>query len=164
MTDFEALLRLLVEHDVAFIIVGGAAAIIHGSSRLTQDLDLVYERTPENVARLVGALEGHAPYPRGAPPGLPFRWSESTVRMGLNFTLQTDLGAIDLLGEIPGGGGYDHLHPHTIEVDLFGVRCRSVDLPTLIRVKRAAGRPKDLEAIAELEAMQREQLDPDAID
>ena len=156
MTDFASLLHVLVEYRVAFIIVGGAAAIMHGSSRLTQDLDIVYERTPANISRLVAALQPLSPYPRGAPPGLPFRWSEAAVRMGLNFTLETRLGAIDLLGEIPGGGGYAELIDHTVEVELFGARCRGLDLPTLIRVKRAAGRPKDLEAIAELESIQQE--------
>ena len=156
MTDFASLLRVLVEQQAAFIIVGGAAAIMHGNSRLTQVLDIVYERTPANISRLVVALEGATPYLRGAPPGLPFRWSEATVRMGLNSTLQTWLGAIDLLGGIPGGGGYAELIGHTIEVELFGVPCRGLDLSTLIQVKRAAGRPKDLEAIAVLEAIQRE--------
>jgi len=156
MTDFETLMQLLAEHDVAFIIVGGAAAIVHGSSRLTEDLDVVYQRTPENLARLVRALTGQSPYPRGAPPGLPFQWSEGTLRLGLNFTLETRLGQLDLLGEIAGGGGYDDLIDHTVEVEVFGVRCRCLDLPTLLLVKRAAGRPKDLEAIAELEAMGEE--------
>jgi predicted nucleotidyltransferase len=159
MTDFATLLRLLTTHRVAFIIVGGTAAVIHGSSRLTQDIDVVYERSPENITRLVQALQDHAPYPRGAPPGLPFRWSEQTVRMGLNFTLETRLGALDLLGEIAGGGSYHDLRPHTVEVDVFGVRCRCLDLPSLIRVKRATGRPKDLEAISELEALLEEHED-----
>lgn len=156
MTDFATLLRLLTDHHVAFIIVGGTAAVIHGSSRLTQDIDVVYERSPENIARLAQALQEQAPYPRGAPPGLPFRWSEQTLRMGLNFTLETRLGALDLLGEIAGGGGYYDLLPHTVDVDVFGVRCRCLDLPSLIRVKRATGRPKDLEAISELEALMEE--------
>jgi hypothetical protein len=124
---------------------------------LTQDLDVVYERSPENLARLAQALHGHSPYPRGAPPGLPFRWSAATLRMGLNFTLETDLGALDLLGEIAGGGSYEDLVPHTMEIEVFGVRTRCLDLETLMRVKRAAGRPKDFEAIAELEAIQSEQ-------
>jgi predicted nucleotidyltransferase len=156
MTDFPELLRLLSEHEVAVIIIGGAAAIVHGSSRLTQDLDLVYQRTPQNIARLAQALQEQAPYPRGAPPGLPFRWSEATIRRGLNFTLQTRLGQLDLLGEVTGGGGYEALLGHTVEVELFGIRCRCLNLETLIQTKRAAGRPKDLEAIAELEAIREE--------
>ncbi|MBI2911997.1 MAG: hypothetical protein HYY05_07625 [Chloroflexi bacterium] len=75
MTDFPGLLRLLHDNGVEFIIIGGTAAIIHGSSRLTQDLDVVYRRDSENIARLVAALKGHNPYLRGAPPGLPFQWT-----------------------------------------------------------------------------------------
>ena len=160
MTDFRRLLDVLSAGRVEFIIVGGLAATVHGSARLTQDIDVVYARTPENLERLVSALAPHAPYLRGAPPGLPFLWTLETIRRGLNFTLTTALGDIDLLGEITGGGGYDALAPHTVEVELFGYTCRCLDLPTLIRVKRAAGRPKDLDAIAELEALEDEGRGP----
>jgi predicted nucleotidyltransferase len=157
MIDFPKLLRLLTEHDAAFIIIGGVAAVIHGSSRLTQDLDIVYRRNPRNLTRLVRALADQSPYLRGAPPGLPFQWSVDTLRMGLNFTLETSVGPLDLLGEVTGGGSYEDLLEHTIEVEVFGVRCLCLDLPALIRVKRAVGRPKDLEAIAELEVIWKEQ-------
>jgi predicted nucleotidyltransferase len=157
MIDFPKLLWLLTEHEVAFIIIGGVAAVIHGSSRLTQDLDVVYHRSPQNLTRLVQALAEQSPYLRGAPPGLPFQWSVATLRMGLNFTLETSVGPLDLLGEVTGGGSYEDLLEHTIEVEVFGVRCRCLNLPALIRTKRAAGRPKDLEAIAELEVIWEEQ-------
>lgn len=150
MTDFNALLRLLTENEVEFIIVGGAAATAHGSARLTFDLDIVYRRTPTNITRLVNALAPLQPYLRGAPAGLPFEWSVETIQKGLNFTLITILGALDLLGEIVGGGGYEELMSDTIEVEISGVRCLCLGLERLIAVKRAAGRPKDLEVIAEL--------------
>ncbi|HUM13846.1 MAG TPA: hypothetical protein VLT82_23055 [Myxococcaceae bacterium] len=153
MTDVAALLRVLGAEGVRFILVGGAAAVAHGSARLTQDVDVVYARDRENLTRLVSALSPTRPYLRGVPPGLPFAWDERTLRNGLNFTLQTSLGALDLLGEIAGGGGYEDLVSHSFEIELFGIRCRLLDLDTLIAVKRAAGRPKDLEAIAELEVI-----------
>lgn len=156
MTDFTGLLRALTEAGVEFMLVGGAAGTAHGSTRLTLDLDIVYRRTPENQSRLVAALAPLSPYPRGAPPGLPFHWDERTVAMGLNFTLTTSLGLIDILGEITGGGGYDDLLPHCERLQLGGLVCLSLDLDTLIHVKRAAGRPKDFEAIAELEAIREE--------
>lgn len=156
MTDFEALLRALAAAGVEFILIGGAAATAHGSARLTADLDVAYRRTPENIARLASALKGHRAYLRGAPPGLPFVWDERTIAGGLNFTLTTDLGAIDLFGEVVGAGSYDSLAGRCVEIEVFGIRCRCVDLPTLIRIKRAAGRPKDLEVIAELEALLEE--------
>jgi hypothetical protein len=135
------------------VIVGGAAATAHGSARLTQDLEVVYERSPENLARLARALAPHEPYLRGAPPGLPFVFDLGTLQRGLNFTLTSKLGDIDLLGEIAGGGGYAELAPHSLTMELFGVRCLVLGLDKLIEVKRAAGRPKDLEALAELVAI-----------
>ena len=151
MTDFNALLRLLTENKVEFIIVGGAAATAHGAARLTLDLDIVYNRSSQNIVRIVSALTPIAPYLRGAPPGLPFDWSVETIQKGLNFTLTTKLGALDLLGEIVGGGGYEQLRSETIKIEVGGVQCLCLGLERLIEVKRAAGRPKDLEVIAELQ-------------
>lgn len=156
MTDFAALLRVLVEGDVEFVLVGGVAAAVHGSVRLTQDVDVVYRRSPENVRRLVRTLAPLHPYLRGAPDGLPFAFDEETVQAGLNFTLTTDRGYLDLLGEIPGGGTWETLEGPSVRVEIHGLTVRCVDLPTLIRLKRAAGRPKDLEAVGELERLQEE--------
>jgi predicted nucleotidyltransferase len=156
VTDFHALIRLLTERRVEFIVVGGAAATAHGSARLTVDLDVVYRRTPENIARLVSALNPLEPYLRGAPPGLPFDWSEETVRKGLNFTLTTKLGALDLLGEVTGGGNYEALLSDAVKLNVAGVECLCLGLRRLIEVKRAAGRPKDFDAIAELEVIEEE--------
>lgn len=156
MTDFAGLLRALVQAGVHFVVVGGAAATAHGSARLTLDLDIVYDRSPANLSRLVQALHELTPYLRGAPPGLPFRWDVETLEAGCNFTLTTSRGDLDLLGEITGGGGYEELAPHTISIELFGLDCLCLDLEKLIEVKRAAGRPKDLEVLAELEALREE--------
>src|SRR5690349_1365822 len=100
MTDFRALLKALTDGGVEYIIIGGAAATAHGASRLTLDLDIVYRRTTENSGRLAVALAPFSPYLRGMPPGLPFRLDGQTIWNGLNFTLTTTLGEIDLLGEI----------------------------------------------------------------
>lgn len=141
---------------VDFILVGGVAARVHGSARFTQDLDVSYSRTDANLDRVVDALRPFDPYLRGAPAGLPFEWSAATLRAGLNFTLTTTTGDIDLLGDIVGGGTYEDLEPHSISVAIFGRETRVLDLPWLIHVKRAAGRPKDFEVIAELEALREE--------
>jgi hypothetical protein len=156
LTNFRALLELLTKAEVDFILIGGGAATAHGSVRLTVDVDVVYKRSPENVARLVAALAPLSPYLRGAPPGLPFRLDAETIRHGLNFTLTTSLGSLDLLGEVTGGGRYEDLLPHTVRIQAFGVECLCLDIEKLIEVKRAAGRPKDFDAIAELEALEEE--------
>jgi predicted nucleotidyltransferase len=154
--NFREILPLLIQHNVRFIVIGGGAGIAHGLARTTYDVDVVYARDAENLRNLTAALHAHQPYLRGAPPGLPFRWDERTIQAGLNFTLTTSLGDLDLLGEVAGGGSYEELLPASEEKDMFGVRCRFVTLEKLIQLKRAAGRPKDLEIIAELQALLEE--------
>lgn len=153
MIDFERLLDVLTAGRVEFIVIGGFAATAHGSAHTTVDLDVVYRRTPENIARLSGALAPLEPYLRGAPPGLPFTFDVQTIQRGLNFTLVTAAGDLDLIGEATGGGTHDALFSHSVSRRVFGLDVRFVNLETLIRLKRAAGRPKDLERIAELEAI-----------
>jgi hypothetical protein len=156
VTDFGRLLTVLTDAGVEFIIIGGFAATAHGSAHVTVDLDVVYRRTTENMARLAAALAPLQPYLRGAPPGLPFRFDVETIKRGLNFTLATSAGDLDLLGEAAGGGTYDAILPRSEIRDLLGLECRFVNLETLIHLKRAAGRPKDIERIAELEALRHE--------
>src|SRR5947199_2122071 len=97
--SLEQVVQCFHDHGVRFIVVGGWAAIIHGAARTTNDVDVVYARDADNIRNLVAALRPQHPYLRGAPPGLPFRWDEHTVQAGLNFTLTTSLGDLDLLGE-----------------------------------------------------------------
>jgi hypothetical protein len=156
VTDFPRLLAALIDAGVEFIVIGGMAATAHGSAHVTVDLDIVYRRTSDNIERLAQALEPLSPYLRGAPPGLPFRFDAETIRRGLNFTLTTAAGDLDCLGEATGNGTYDALVTGSCVLQVFGRDCRFVDLETLIRLKRAAGRPKDLERIAELEALRDE--------
>lgn len=75
------------------------------------------------------------------------------MKRGLNFTLTTSLGDVDLLGDIAGGGNYENLLPDSVTIELFGIRCLCLNLERLIATKRAAGRPKDFESIAELESL-----------
>jgi predicted nucleotidyltransferase len=138
----EEVLRIVEAQQVKYILIGGWAATIHG-----------YARDRDNIRRLAQALQPYSPYLRGAPPGLPFKWDEATIRNGLNFTLTTTKGDIDFLGEVAGGGTYEQLLPFSTLVKAAGTVCRCVTLEKLIQLKRAAGRPKDLEAIAELRAL-----------
>lgn len=156
MTDLARLLDALSRERVQVIIVGGMAGIAHGAARVTFDLDCVYGRHRANIERLVTAMRVFQPRLRGVPAELPFRFDVPTVEAGLNFTLETTAGPIDFLGEIVGGGKFEDLLPYTVELHVFGFSCRVVTLEKLIAIKRAAGRPKDLEAIAELESLREE--------
>lgn len=153
MIDFEQMLPRLADASVEFVIVGGLAAIVHGSARATFDLDICYARTPANIERLAAVITPLSPTLRGAPEGLPFRFDADTIRRGLNFTLTTTLGDIDLLGEISGVGGYEEALSASIPVEMFGHEFRVLTLDSLIASKQAAGRPKDLTDLHTLEAL-----------
>ncbi len=158
MIDFEKALITLDNAQVRFVIVGGLAITIHGSAYVTFDLDFCYARDAENLSRLAQALQPFHPRLRGAPVNLPFRFDEETLSSGLNFTLTTDLGDIDLLGEITGIGNYAEAIEVSMPVELFGRSFAVLTLDALIRSKKAAGRPKDLQVLPELEAL-REALE-----
>jgi predicted nucleotidyltransferase len=153
MTRFGELLRRLADAGVEFVIVGGLAVIAHGHPRATLDLDVCYARTPENLRRLAAALSPIHPRLRGAPAELPFLWDERTLRNGLNFTLVTDEGDLDLLGEVTGLGGYGEIVLQADEVELHGARVRILSLEDLMRAKAAAGRAKDLVDLEALRAI-----------
>ena len=153
----EAPLRLLGEYKVSCVIVGGVAATIHGSLLLTNDLDVCYARDPPNLKQLAEALQSVNARLRNAPEGLPFILDAETLRRGLNFTFTTDIGDLDLLGEVRGVGHYDDVLTGSVAVELFGYRFAVIDIGKLIIAKQAAGRPKDLLALPELKAIQEAQ-------
>lgn len=153
----EAPLRLLAEHKVDCVIVGGIAALIHGSLLLTNDVDVCYARDPENLKRLAGALQSVHARLRNDPEGLPFILDAETLKRGLNFAFTTDVGDLDFLGEVRGVGHYEEVLAGSITAELFGYRFAVIDIGKLVIAKRAAGRPKDLIALPELEAIQEAQ-------
>jgi len=153
MKDVEKQIRLVSEFKVECVLVGGVAATAHGSSIPTQDLDICYSRDEANLTRIVAALRSVHATLRGAPKEIPFILDEETLRRGLNFTFETQVGNLDLLGEVRGVGLYTDCLKNADEVEIFGYRQLVLSLEKLIDSKRAAGRPKDLIALAELEAI-----------
>jgi hypothetical protein len=153
MNDFLRTLRVLCDAQVRFVVIGGAAASAHGFPHLTYDLDICYERGRDNIDRLAKALEPYHPRLRDAQDDLPFCFDAATIARGMNFTLTTDVGDIDLFGEVPAIGAYKDVHALSITLALFGFQCAVLSLEGLIRCKRAAARPKDLLALPEIEAL-----------
>src|SRR5438445_4551177 len=149
VTDFRRVLEALEREHVEFVIVGALALVAHGGTRVTRDLDLCYARSTDNHERLARALAPLHPRLRGAPAELPFFFDARTLRSGLNFTLTTDAGDVDVLGEITGLGGYEQCAEGAITVDLYGAAVSILGLDALERSKRAAGRAKDLLDLAE---------------
>jgi hypothetical protein len=151
--QFESAVRALRDAEVEFVIIGGVAATFHGSASVTFDLDICYSREATNLSRLAKALAPFHPRLRGIPDHLPFIWDASTLRNGSLFTLKTDLGDIDLLGEVTGLGGYAEVKAMAIDVEAYGGSVSTLNLRGLIQSKRAAGRPKDLLVLPELESL-----------
>ncbi len=155
MLEVDRILRTLSEHEVRYVVVGGLALVVHGSAHVTSDIDLCYARDGANLDRLSRALAPLHPRLRGAPEGLPFHLDPPTLKAGLNFTLVTDSGDVDLLGEISGIGGFDQAARNAVERDLYGHLVKIMSLDDLERAKRAAGRRKDLLALDEIEELRR---------
>jgi hypothetical protein len=156
---FEALLA----HRVRFVVIGGFAAQLLGSSLLTGDLDVCYAREDENVERLAKALRDLHATLRGAPRDVPFVLDARVIRMGDHFSFDTDAGALDCLGT-PSGipGGYEELERAAEEFEAGPHRVKVASIDDLIRMKRAAGRPKDLRVVEELGAL-RDEIDQQAV-
>ncbi len=160
MLQAEQLLSALCKADVAFVIIGGMAAVSQGSSYVTADLDICYQRQPRNYERLSQALQSFHPRLRGVPADLPFVLDAATLKAGLNFTLTTEGGDLDLMGEVTGLGDYEAVKAQAEEVELYGYHVWVLTLGGLIRSKQAAGRPKDLRLLLELQALQVLQTEP----
>jgi hypothetical protein len=158
---FEAA-QLLAKAGVEFVIGGGLALRSHGSAYLTQDLDVCYSRTRENLQRIADVLRPFNPRPRGFPEDLPFVWDWTTIQHGTNSTFKTSLCDIDLLGEVAGIGAYEEeVVKESVTVDLEGVPVRILSIDGLIKAKETAGRPKDEAGLRELYALRDSILDED---
>lgn len=154
----EEVIRLLGRHWVRYVLIGGLAAVTRGAPLITQDVDLCHARDAKNLEHLADALrEVHATL-RGADPGLPFRCDARTLAAGDAFTFTTDVGWVDILATPAGTEGYDDLARTAEPLRLFDHRVLVADIDDLMRMKRAAGRPKDLLALEELGAL-RDELD-----
>jgi hypothetical protein len=144
----------LTKNKVRFVVIGGVAAAVHGSSRVTNDLDICYDASgPGNVGALATLLAKWEAYPRGVEKNLPFIMDERTLRGAPVMTLATTEGDIDVMDRVAGVGDYDAVRKHSERISALGVSFRVLDLPSLIKAKRAAGRPRDFDHLPELEAL-----------
>jgi predicted nucleotidyltransferase len=159
--NFQDALAALHARQVRFVLIGGLALMSHGSETFTRDMDLCYARDPANLTALAEALAPLHPRLRGAPEGLPFVLDARTLRSGANFTLVTDAGEMDLLGDVLGAESFEALWERSTEMQVFGVPVRVASLDDLISMKRAAGRVKDEPHLRELERLRKLAFHPD---
>ena len=137
-----------------FVVIGGVAATIQGSARFTNDIDICYDTSSDNVERLAACLIRWNAYLRGVERGLPFVMDARAFRTTPIMTLATDVGDIDVLDIVPGVGDYAAVFKASEVVEIGDIEFRSLRLDALIASKRAVRRPKDVEQLIELEAIQ----------
>ncbi|HUP63647.1 MAG TPA: hypothetical protein VNA69_24895 [Thermoanaerobaculia bacterium] len=162
IAEFDPLraLRVLLEHGVRFVVIGGIAGRAWGSPTITNDLDLCYERSIQNREALARALVSLGATLRGAPEELPFILDARTIGLGDSFTFETSAGPLDCLGIPSGTAGYKDLASRATEVELaVDLRVLIASLDDVIRMKRAADRAKDRIEVEILEAVKRRRED-----
>ncbi len=161
MTDPNQLdaLETLTVRRVRFVVIGGVAATAWGAPIVTYDTDVCYARDERNLRRMVLALKDLNAKLRGAPEDVPFILDAKTLKMGGSSTFETDAGALDILA-FPSGapGGYEELAPAATRMNFGGFEVKVAALEDVIRMKRHAGRPKDLAVVEELGAL-RDEID-----
>ena len=159
--DFSHLLNRLTTEQVDFVLIGGFAAVVLGVPYVTQDIDICYSPEKTNLTRLQRAL---APlHPRLRIEGLtdeeaqalPFQLDERMLQQSPILTLQTDVAELDMMIMVPGVGNYEQVKKASTKIEVLGPQLLVLDLPALIASKRAAGRPKDLLILPEIEATLR---------
>jgi hypothetical protein len=161
--DPRKILETLVRHDVDFVLIGGLAGTARGSSYVTLDVDVAYERSRPNLERLVDALRDLGATLRGAPPDLPFVPDVRSLENGANFTFETRFGPLDILSDPAGAPTYAALRDEAGEhLAIEGVSIRVDSLDHLIAMKEAAGRPKDLLIASEYRVISDELRRPPA--
>lgn len=153
MIKLESAIQALADNKVDFVIVGGVAIKIHSSAYVTLDLDFCYLRSKENLNKIVDALSQFNPRPRDFPIKLPYFFDERSLQNATNFTFETTIGDIDLLGEIAGVGTFVEVEKNSEIFYIYERDVKVLSINALISAKRAAGRTKDLLVLPELEAL-----------
>jgi len=141
----EAILGVLAKHDVRCVLIGGFAAVIHGSPYVTTDVDVVPATDQENLGRLSSALkEMHARvWTSNEPGGIPFDHSAGSLASVRVWNLVTDHGRLDITFAPSGTDGFDDLARDAVHLTILGVPVQVASLRDVVRSKEAAGREKD---------------------
>ncbi|HEY8823801.1 MAG TPA: hypothetical protein VIP07_02845 [Candidatus Limnocylindria bacterium] len=151
--DPKPILGVLALHQVRFVVIGGIAASLQGSTTITNDFDICYARDQDNFERLAAALTELEATLRGTREPVAFRLDARALKAGLNFTFDTKYGPFDCLGAASGSFDYEQLKRNADGMDLVGTTVPVASIDDLIRMKRAAGRNKDLIEVENLAAL-----------
>jgi len=149
--DLKKLLKLLLENEVDFVLIGGFAAVVHGSTLVTQDLDICSSMSLKNIEKLRSVLKDYNPIHRmNRQANLSFLEHPESVEGLNNIYLDTDLGVLDILSETQPAGDFQIIKKNSIKIQIYGHSCNVISIDDLIKVKSFMKRPKDLQAVEEL--------------
>jgi len=157
MPDLYALIERLLQQKVDFVVIGGFAAVAHGSTFTTQDMDICCDPAGENLMRLQAAVADLNPVHRMTPAKVPLELTPESCTTFKNLYLDTDCGQLDCLGTVQGLGDFGDVKNNSVQVELSVGKCRILSLDALIRAKEAMGRPRDQQAVLELKAIRQRQ-------
>jgi hypothetical protein len=153
------LLAALTDGGVDFVVIGGIAVVLHGHIRTTRDLDITYDTDPANLDALGQVLVGLDARLRGVTEVVPFVPDGRTLRVAELLTLETAAGSLDLLAAPPGAPAYTELKANAEQIELEERTVYLASINDMVAMKRAAGRPRDLEDIEALEEIRRIRAD-----
>ena len=149
--NLKALLERLLVYNIDFVLIGGFAALVHGSTMVTQDIDICAAITEEEVAKLREALKDLHPKHRMNPNAKhSFLEYPADIRGVNNIYLETDLGVLDIISQTQPAGSFAEIKSRSFEVPLYGRKCRIISIDDLIKVKEMMNRPKDQQVVKEL--------------
>jgi predicted nucleotidyltransferase len=155
MLSLGDLLQRLIDSKINFVLIGGYAGVVHGSTMVTRDLDICALITPEQIEKLRACLKEFHPTHRMTPKRLSFLDFPEDTKNVKNIYLETDLGVLDVISEVTGVGDFSRLSSQAIEIALYGRKCKVISVEDLIQAKEAMGRDKDKAVVKELIAIQQ---------
>lgn len=158
MQDLNKLLKTLLENKIDFVLIGGFAAVVHGSTLVTQDIDICMSISDDSIEKLRVALKEINPWHRmNRKNKLSFLEHPKSTDSLNNIYLQTDLGILDILSETRPAGDFREIKMKSIEIPLYGYKCRVISIDDLIKVKESMNRPKDIQAVLELKKVREQE-------
>jgi hypothetical protein len=157
----DRLLEKLLGGDVQFVVIGGVAAVLHGSTLLTRDLDICIPLGSESVLRIQAALKDLHPRIRAGSDVVSLELDEPSAAAVKNLYITTDEGRLDCLGFVDGVGDFGQVLRESVELDLGGFSCHVLGIQALIRSKEALGRPHDQQTVVQLKALRERGGEPE---
>jgi predicted nucleotidyltransferase len=149
------LLKTLIDAQIDFVLIGGYASVVHGSTMVTRDLDICALVTPVQIEKLRKCLSSFHPTHRMTPKRLSFLQFPEDSKGVKNIYLETDLGVLDVISEVTGVGDFSRVASQSIEIHLYGRKCKVISVEDLIAAKEAMGRDKDKAVVRELKIIQK---------